>query len=154
MVIVYGEVKGVEHISQQWIEVADSQLGTPMNELVHQPGLTSHPSMLYLVDEPDNDWDKAIKSGLVKADLYCMKTETNQTWPLGQLLAELEMEQAWFDKRAELERLILNPDKERLANDSLYRQILVRAYAVYEQEESPIELIEGAIEAIYKLAGK
>lgn len=154
MVIVYGNVKGIDQMNQKWIEVADSQLNTKMCELVHQPGRTSEPSLLYLADEPIQIWDEAIKAGKIKADLYCVKTETNATWPLSQLLAELKQEQAWFDKRAELEYLILHPDQKRLEKDPVYRRGLVQAYALYEQEESPIEWIEGAIEAIHKLTGK
>lgn len=108
---------------------------------------------LFWVDEDSKDvtdLQKELYDAGLNGRQMAVKTEHNMSWPFSKLYDEVCQEARWFEQRDKLSDLIRAADQKRLEKEPKYQQAVFSCYALLQQEDVPLRLLDLAVEMLEK----
>ena len=133
--------------------IGDQQKDKTMKELLENPEASKASGQTFLfisgLEEKAQTWlADALKENEIFIPRVAIETPYNIDWTLGHLLDEVEREYQYFSTRDTLFRLIMNPDKERIASDKEYLKLMAYGLSLVEKEDASVEEMKECIEHI------
>lgn len=154
MILVYSKncqkiIDELRALNLEYKCISDLDFQKKMKDLLMQPvieGTCTKEDFLYL-DGVNEEQMKSLDEN-VHVLRVAVSTPTNLEWNLEQLMEEIEKEYNYFKVRNDLYQILIHPNKERLNMDSNYLKQLAYAFSLYENEKTPVEILQQVLDAL------
>nr|WP_300922462.1 DUF3783 domain-containing protein [uncultured Dubosiella sp.] len=145
----------LDQLQVSYIEIGEDSLEQTMEQILNsqgsEPAQSDQEIFLYFSDmdiEEITKIDQALKEAGIHVLHKAVKTETNISWKLGDLLEHIRAEASYFKKREKLRSLVSDPDPVLISTNPKYMNLMVMCYELLEETGVPEKMYDKAIELI------